>query len=259
MAHGPSPPEAEDARLAQSPRLLITRPPDDAVRLLAALRARGIVTEDAIVSPLVAIEMVDGVAAFPPHVSGVVLTSAHALGAGPVRALPRGLAAYCVGERTTVAARAMGFDAKSAAGDADDLVRLVRGSGAVGPLVHPHGAHTRGDVAGRLTAAGIPCTGVVVYAQNARAPTAAARAALDGPGPLIVPLFSPRTAHLLSEAAPFAAPLHVVAMSAAVADAGSALDARSVDIAEQPTQEAVVDHIVDVWRRLAHGQSPLRR
>ncbi len=72
---------------------------------------------------------------------------------------------------------------------------------------------------GRLQAAGRQAAGAVVYDQRPCPLTDAARALLDAPAPVLVPLFSPRTAALFAETAPHRAALWVAALSSAVADA----------------------------------------
>lgn len=226
--------------MTQPPRLLVTRPPQDAARFIAGLEARGQAPTGVIVSPVASFVHAN-TAPFPGNVAGIVLTSAHALKAPQVRSLTAGLAAFCVGDRTAEAAASLGFDAVSARGDADALVHLVLASDTMGPLVHPHGTHTRGNVAERLTAAGVACTGVEVYRQVARPLSDAAMTALRGDAPMIVPLFSPRSAQIFATQGPFSAPLHIVAMSDAVAMAAAPLNPLSVAVARTPNQRAMID------------------
>jgi uroporphyrinogen-III synthase len=113
----------------------------------------------------------------------------------------RDLPAWCVGDRTTDAARQAGLDAMSAQGTADDLVALIGAHRPKGTLLHLHGAHTRGDVVARLQAAGHSARGAVLYDQiEAPAPPSLGDV-LTGDAPVIVPLFSPRSAALFARAA----------------------------------------------------------
>ncbi len=239
-------PEGARGRMNEATRLLLTRPGTDAARLLAAL---GPDAPAAILSPLVGIEPMSG-AVDTRGLAGVVLTSANALAVLPPGTLPPDLPAWCVGARTAAAARALGLVAQSADGDAEALIDLVLRARTRGPLLHLHGAHTRGDVAGRLTAAGIPCHAQVVYRQVDRPLTPDARVALAGIAPLVVPLFSPRTARLLAGAGPFTAPLHVVSMSGAVRDAAAPLDARTTIVAARPDLDAMVTALRAAIERL---------
>ena len=228
-------------------QVLITRPEPGASELAAELRGLA----GAIVSPLMRIEMREVVV--PEGTRALVLTSANGARAlGPWRGGPR--LAWCVGDRTAAEAAALGYEARSAGGDADALVALLAARGA-GPLLHVRGTHARGEVAARLTAAGLPCAEAVAYDQPFVPLTRAARAALAGPDPLVVPLYSPRAARRLAElAGNAAAPLHIIALSPAVAAAAHPLGPALV--AERPDARAMLNAVL---RRLADDGSGLDR
>lgn len=199
-------------------RFLLTRPADQGARLAAALRAR-FPGAEVVESPLLAPQVLP-VAPPAGDFAAVVFTSetgvwaARALG----WALPR--LAWCVGDRTAAAARAAGFEARSAAGDADALVAALPAEPPPGAVLHLHGRETRGDVAARLRAAGLPAEAVALYAQEALPLSDAARAWMEGPAPVIAPVYSPRTAALFARAAAGArAALWLAALSPAVARA----------------------------------------
>lgn len=218
--------------------VLLTRPEAAGDRFAAELEARFGLRVAIVASPLLEPRFL---APALPDAAALVLTSqtgvqaAARLGAG----LPK--RAYCVGRRTADAARAAGFDALSADGDADALVALILSAGDRGPFLHLHGRDTRGDVAARLAAAGLPATGAVVYAQEPRPLSPQARALLEGAGPVLVPLFSPRTAQLFAATAPHAAALWIAALSPAVAAALGGLPvARSV-VAAHPDAAQLIE------------------
>ncbi|MEQ3643218.1 MAG: uroporphyrinogen-III synthase [Paracoccus sp. (in: a-proteobacteria)] len=204
---------------APRPILLMTRPGDDSERTAARIGA------DVIVAPILQIVPVDHDGAALAQVPGLVFTSAHAVAsAGPGRGRP----AICVGERTGQVARDAGFAVIQGAGTADSLVPLIAASPV--PLVHPHGRH----LAQRLA---VP--GVVVYDQQPQPLTARARAALMGARPVVVPVYSPRSARLLAGMAAGArAPLWLVAISDAAAAAWTAPAARRA-VADQPSGRAM--------------------
>lgn len=204
---------------APRPILLMTRPGDDSERTAARIGA------DVIVAPILQIVPVDHDGAALARAPGLVFTSAHAVAsAGPGRGRP----AICVGERTGQVARDAGFAVIQGAGTADSLVPLIEASPV--PLVHPHGRH----LAQRLA---VP--GIVVYDQRPQPLTARARAALMGARPVVVPVYSPRSARLLAGMAAGArAPLWVVAISDAAAAAWTAPAARRA-VADQPSGRAM--------------------
>ncbi|AZY94954.1 uroporphyrinogen-III synthase [Paracoccus sp. S4493] len=204
---------------APRPILLMTRPGDDSERTAARIGA------DVIVAPILQIVPVDHDGAALARAPGLVFTSAHAVAsAGPGRGRP----AICVGERTGQVARDAGFAVIQGAGTADSLVPLIAASPV--PLVHPHGRH----LAQRLA---VP--GIVVYDQRPQPLTARARAALMGARPVVVPVYSPRSARLLAGMAAGArAPLWLVAISDAAAAAWTAPAARRA-VADQPSGRAM--------------------
>ncbi|PTE22664.1 uroporphyrinogen-III synthase [Cereibacter changlensis] len=155
--------------------------------------------------------------------------------------------AWCVGERTAEAARAAGLSTRSADGDAEALVAQILAAGEAGPLLHLRGAETRGEVAKQLTEEGIPATEAVVYDQRPQPLSDEALALLQGPEPVIAPLFSPRTAALLAGElrlrAP-GAPLWVAALSPAVAAAAAPLQPARSQTAAHPDAASLIAAIV---------------
>lgn len=215
------------------PVLLVTRPEPE-----ASAFAREMGHVPVVLSPLQRIEAV--AVELPREIRGLLLTSPRGAQATGPLPLDRALTAWCTGDRTAEAARQAGFEARSAAGDAEALLDLILSERPAGPLLHLRGEQARGDLAARLTVAGIPCEERVAYRQLAQQLGADARHALSGANPVVAPLFSPRTAALLAEAAPFAAPLHVVAMSSAVAGAAAPLAPASLAVADRPDAGSMV-------------------
>jgi uroporphyrinogen-III synthase len=197
------------------PILLLTRPETAARRFLAELEVAAGRHLRAVISPLLRIdEMTPPRPATPP--AALILTSERgALGAA--RMGYAGLPAWCVGPRTAQAARAVGLEPRAGGGTAETILAAILAAPEEGPLLHLRGDHQRGDLPARLRAAGRDCGDAVVYAQTACPLSAEARALLDGAVPVVAPVFSPRSAALLAECAPVAAPLALVAISAAAA------------------------------------------
>lgn len=178
----------------------------------------------------------------------VIFTSeTGVMASGMIDHLPK--LAFCVGDQTSRAARRAGFATQSAAGDAEALLRLILQASPRSPLLHVCGLDTRGDVAGRLTSAGIETHIAIAYRQNAIPLTPAAHRLLSGNNAIIAPLFSPRSAQIFAAAAePIAhAPVFVAAFSAAVAQALGGLEIAGLEIAAQPTADGMIAAI----RRLA--------
>jgi uroporphyrinogen-III synthase len=220
---------------AQSrPPILITRPEPQASRFARTLRAQdwtGRVFVAALMKPVF---LTPDLPAF--RAQAVILTSeTAALAARHLSGLPQ--QAWCVGDRTAQVARAQGFVARSAKGDAAALVAAILAAAQPGPLLYLHGRETRGDVAAGLNSAGIETHPLLVYAQEPCPLTASARRQILQTGPVILPVLSPRSAELLVaawRAAEARAEAHIVAFSPAVAEAVQAISPASVTITGHP-------------------------
>ena len=184
--------------------------------------------------------------------SGVILTSENGARALAEQADVTSMKAWCVGERTASAAAALGMAAVSAGGNAADLIELVRAQRPADPLLHAHGAEVRGDVAQSLTALGIPVQAKIIYDQVETPLSGPARSLLAGAAPVILPLFSPRSARLVGDAARAArAPLAIVALSAAVEQAWTGPGPESFTIVDHPDAAHMTGAIATIWARLS--------
>lgn len=226
--------------------LLITRPERQAARFAALCGDRFGDRVSIITSPLIRIEPASAPVSLDGY-RGVVFTSENAIAAAGQGISVEGTTAYCVGERTAEAARAAGYDAIAAEGDADHLFDLILKERPTPPLLHLRGEHARGALADRLTKAGIRTDEAIVYRQIAQPLTDAAKAVLRGDKPVILPLFSPRSASLFRTGAKgCTAPLKIVAFSPAVADALGAGFGDDIAVCQSPD----VNEILDMLARL---------
>ncbi len=185
-------PDNDDARPRAT--LLLTRPRAMSERFADEITDYGL-PADIVIAPLM--EIVSLEAPSIPDEAELIFTSSNAV---PVAGPGKSRRAWCVGPRTEQTAREAGFDAILAGADADALIARIQQDRPSSPLLHLRGRHQRGDVEGRLSKAGFSITSNVVYDQVDIAPTAAFTAALRR-SPLIVPLFSPRSAALFTQAA----------------------------------------------------------
>ena len=207
---------------------------------------RGLPVEGAVVSPALSIKPLGPVVELPAGVAAI-FTSRH--GVGRVSA-PAGSLAFCVGDATADAAKAQGFDAVSAEGTVEDLLTRLAGVPPETPLAYFRGTHTRTDLARRLKDLGRDVVEHVVYDQPAQSPSAEAKALLAGDQPVVVPLFSPRTASIvLGWAGNARAPLQAVALSDAVAEAWG----RDAMVADRPDMDAMLDAVARVYASQGNG------
>lgn len=225
--------------------VLITRPAAQADRFAADLRARFAAAVEPVASPLMEPDLLTPEWPVGDY-SCLILTSETGVeGAARLRAMGRELPkrALCVGDRTAAVARAAGFDAKSAQGDAETLIALILAGNDPGPFLHLRGKDARGDIAPRLSAKGRPAVAAVVYDQRAVPLGDDARTLLAGDRAVVVPLFSPRSADLLLAQGPFSAPLLVATLSPAVAARAEALAPARMVTAARPDAGAMMDAI----------------
>ncbi|MEM9855164.1 MAG: uroporphyrinogen-III synthase [Pseudomonadota bacterium] len=224
-----------------APLCLLTRPAPESARLAARLgNAFGL---KSVLSPLIDIEPVNAAVDFAGY-RGVIVTSSKAAERVAALGAPRGMPVFAVGRKTAAVAARFGFKADAAGGDAEALISHVEALRPEGPLLHLRGDHSRGDVARRLTSAGLPCHEAVIYRQKARQLSKEAGALLAGKNPVILPLFSPRTAAVFEPNVAPNAPLFPVALSAAVAAASAHFAGPDqIVIADTPTEDAMIASI----------------
>lgn len=233
------------ATQSRPPTILLTRPLPQSQRFAAQLRARWPDVE-VVISPLMAPQYLQP--DLPPDdFAALVLTSetgaeaARRISAAGAR-LP--MQAICVGDRTALAAKAAGFQTRSAQGDADALIAHILTACPTGPLLVLHGADTAGNIANRLILAGIETVSRVTYVQTQQPLSATATDVLLRPSPVIVPLFSPRSARIFHAERPKGsaiAPLWVAALSRAVAEAAVELHPSRLSTAVQPDADAMLN------------------
>lgn len=230
--------------------VLITRPEPQASRFAAALETQFPGQVAVTLSPLMAVEWLDPALPPGPFAALILTSETGAMAAGRLRR-PSPSLAFCVGDRTAEAARELGFDAISAQGDATDLVALITRHAQEGELLYLHGQDRAADLAAALPDHSV--TSLAVYRQAEKPLTTAACGLLSGEDPVILPLFSPRSARLLAAALPVPhAPLHPVAISANTRDALPAALAARCGLADRPEAAALLQAI----GRLIFGMVP---
>ena len=231
--------------------ILLLRPEPEAAAFADALEARLPGRFRAVAAPPFVIENrsaaidLDGVQCF-------AFTSAHAVRGFDMPAGPPSLPAWCVGSATAAAARAAGFVAISADGDAAALVRLIAGAWqpSGGDVLYLRGAHVAGDLAGQLRTCGVAVREAVVYDQPARPLPEPARALLAAGAADVVAIFSARGARLFAAAAESAGwPLGtsvVVAISTAADAALGGLGVARRVVAERPDRYGMLEALATI-------------
>jgi len=228
------------------PKIIITRPQHQADRFAADLQARTPIALDIMIAPLMEIVPVEPVAPLP-NAKHLIFTSANGVAQADRLDLPRTATAWCVGDQTAEAAGALGVPVENAQGNSDDLVDKMITANPSGLILHLRGAHATGQVANRLNAAGLTCEEAIVYDQRPVSPPAPLKAVLSSNTPLIIPLFSPRSARLLATATHLQAPATCVAISETTARLAESLFRVDVKIASFPDKNGMIAAILGLY------------
>ncbi len=181
--------------------------------------------------------------------SGLILTSQTGVDAfrrlgHATKGLPRQV--YCVGARTASAAAELGLLPVAVAEDAASLIAAITATPPAGTLLHLQGREMRGRIVENLKMAGIDTDNAVIYAQDEQPLSAAAHSVLRRNDPVLVPLFSPRTASIFAAElfrTASLSPLFIAAMSAEVAAQVGMPDAK-IRVAASANAKAMVDALV---------------
>lgn len=203
------------------PTILLTRAQAQSERFAAQIVARYGAGVDVALHPLVDICPLDVDLALD-GVSALAFTSENGVLAYAALTARRDMPAFCVGRKTARCATELGMSAHDADGALQDLVALiVKTVPQQARVLHLHGRHQTGNLASLLRVKGWNADELAIYDQRARAPSAAFFQLVRGQTPLVVPLFSPRSAKLFFSALPEdAAPkLRLIAISQACFDA----------------------------------------
>lgn len=206
--------------------LLLTRPRPAALRFVAQVEEKIGHFATCLQSPL--LRIVPLRMDRPPEVDEEILFSSENAVEVLCASQPAdGRRAWCVGARTASRAAEAGFCVLATARTARDLSNELVRARPTAPLVHVAGRHRRGDLAGTLLQSGLTARTAIAYDQVPEPLSVDAISLLQGTGDVVAPVFSPRTAHLLRQAAEGRrARLHVVAIS----EAASVLPPRAGEI-----------------------------
>lgn len=230
-----------------APTLLLTRPRAQSERFADAFSCR-CGAQGIVIAPLMEIvpQTLDMNAV--AEAAALIFTSENGVEGFVTQCARRDLTAYCVGPRTASAAEREGFEVVQAEGDAEALFALLLAAQPPQPLLHVHGTHAAGNLAARLNDAGLRTLETIVYDQCARPLDPAARALLESPGTVALPLFSPRSARLLLEALAgltLLAQLRPLAISPAAAEVWAEARPEAPAISARPDAEAMLDALAE--------------
>ena len=203
--------------------VIVTRPRNDSLRLARRLGSLTGEHTEIVIAPLLEIE-IPGRSLDLSDYQGLVFTSANGVKAIRNCTIRENAIAFCVGKRTATAARKAGLTATAANGDAADLVDHIVNRWHGGALAYIRGTHAAVDLAAALRSRSLPTNSYRLYNQRRLSLGREARDVL-GRTPCVLPVYSARTACILSEeAAAFAGCPHLaICMSARIVAALSPL------------------------------------
>ena len=224
--------------------ILLTRPAAQSLRFASELQ-QALPDVPIIISPLMVPDYLNP--PIPPdNFNAVILVSVAAVEAAKrISATGAKLPAlaYCVGNRTAAAATVLGFQALSAQGDAADLLAMIKADQPTGRLLFLRGRDSSGDIAKNLLSARIETVSLIVYQQKGAPLNPGAVDLLQGNQPVILPVFSVRSAGLVQAEITrisATAPLWVAALSPAIAAAFDPKTLAGLGTAHHPDSNAMI-------------------
>lgn len=234
------------------PTILITRPGRVGAEFAERLEAQLGGDVSVVLSPLMRIENCGALPQMARYRT-LIFTSRHGVEAYLAEGGRCDLPAFGVGEATAQAAREAGMDVTACGGDAQTLITHMQAAHVTPPCLHLRGSHAASNIAKLLSEAGLETDEAVLYEQLPQPLTQEAHSVLAGAEPVLVPLFSPRSACLFFEEVCGAAPLLVAAISENAAAEVPDDRVAAIEIAHTPSADAMLDAIkklLDATKRL---------
>ena len=216
------------------PVVLLTRPLDGSERVAQQLAESGL-PHRLVVSPILGIDLIP-LSGLVDNDCTLILSSQHAASALKKSEQAIGQRAYCVGDATAEAAEAIGLKPISAQGTSTELAALIAADRPKTPLVWIRGETARPELPEALADLGISMSEQIGYRQIPQVLTEEATNALTDAKRVIIPLYSPRSAELVSAAtSPATADRDAVFISQVAADAWVHKPPNFSTIAASPT------------------------
>lgn len=221
--------------LDEEPTLLLTRPEPQSREFLAYCEERAGRRFSAVVSPIIEIVPV-AYTIEPADAQTLIFTSSHAV-RQVASSLP-GQRVVTVGEATAALARSFGADAKALGKNVEEF--LASADEIEYPATYVRGVHVSHDLSALLSSEGLVMRELVVYDQVERPLSTAGRNLLSGVSKVLAPVFSARSAEILSKQQ-ITAPTTILALSDAVKSAWKGEEATL--IAHEPTRSGMFELI----------------
>jgi uroporphyrinogen-III synthase len=214
--------------------ILLTRPRDQALSFAEELVKLGMIPKNIVIDPIQKIEGVEISYDFT-SVRGLLITSANGVAYLPADLIGSNLPTFCVGKATTRAALKRGLMAQHLAATAQGLCNVLSAQVPQGPLLHLRGTHTSLDFEVYFCDTPVGVQNLITYRQTTQELGFETYKLLRGTNPIVLPVFSARTARLLCELDLNWALHTCVVISEEVADPCRAAGFGKVIVSAEPT------------------------
>jgi len=220
------------------PTIWITRTAPAAFETARRFEALGLTV---IVSPLLEISPPSSMPAAPPPGTVLIFTSRNGVRAFADLTGRRDWPVITVGDATAEEARRIGFaDIRSAQGNSSDVIELIKSAmPKTRELIHYAGEQARGDIAGRLGAAGYHISREVIY----RSTPVRKKPDIDRPD--YIALYSPMAARILAGLDMDLKNTVALAISAQTADMLVGVKLKDIRVADRPNEDAMLELIIN--------------
>lgn len=226
------------------PKIILTRPEPGLSKFSGQL-LHDLPTADVYNEPLQVIEFVPNILDLDGY-NGFVFTSSNGVRAAKRWNLPKRIG-FGVGSVTTNLASTFCDPVYNGGSNVDALIELILAQRPHGPLLHVRGKVSVGNLADRLSEHGIETHEVIGYEQSAIPASDTLLQMLQGGMPVILPLFSPKSAEILKMLSTRRDHWHVVAMSQAVAEIFCPDEVMILETAKNPNGAAMLEAVIDAW------------
>ena len=223
--------------------ILLTRPRDQALGFAEALVKLGVIPKNILIDPIQKIEGVEVSYDFT-SVRALLITSANAVAYLPADLIGSNLPTFCVGKATTRAALKRGLMAQHLAATAQGLCNVLSAQVPRGLLLHLRGTHTSLDFEVHFWDTPIEAQNLIIYRQTTQELGFETYKLLRGVDPIILPVFSPRSARLLCELDLNWALHTSVVISEEVADPCRAAGFGEVIVSAEPTAASMLGALI---------------
>jgi len=156
---------------------------------------------------------------------------------------------FVVGENTKKIAKSLRYEVLGFARDQEQLVKLIKSNKTSECLVHIRGRHTVGNLCSSLNGGAVSCIEIVGYKQEPLEIKKQIFKKVQSNRPVILPIFSARTAKLLKNNLDLTG-FYVVAISEAVEKILADIELGDLLISEQPDLQSMQEATLAILRRL---------